>query len=908
MRGNQGVQVDGASGSTFNVIYNNQVARAVPLERATVPVSPGAKSPTALIRARSGVVPFAARKGLREELIRWLEAEVPFSGAVIGGAGGAGKTRLAVEICDWAEGEKWLSGILAPIEDLDSLEALAEAPIPRLIAVDYAESRAEQMKLLLPLLASRATQEAPVRVLLLVRASPTRTTDWAESLRNQSDRLDNLLDECEMHVLGKLPLEEKERAELFEAAAGAFARRNGATTPALPAALHESPAFASPLLVVLAAYLSVHGDEAPPSTREELLRAVLLHEERYWRSSSGGLFVDEDQPRQVIALATLLSADSKPEAIERLRLLPDFADAPAERLGAIARWAARQYPGTDGWSPLEPDLVGEQLVADEFSDQPAILADALTSKTPQQLIRPLEVFGRAAPNHPQLAAALKPILSSELGRLCQVAVVQARNEVDHDLLYGKAVALAVVLEKAINTIEVEDHHCLHALEVMPPVSNLVLNSLALTLSLKLIEYLRPFAEADPAAYEPSLATALSNLSVRLDYVGRRQEGLAAIEESVALRRRLVTDDRTTHEPNLAAALNNLSADLATAGRRKEGLAAIEEAVALYRRLAADDRAAYEPDLAMALNNLSADLATAGRRKEGLAAIEEAVALYRRLAADDRITHEPNLAAALNNLSGDLATAGRHPEGLVAMEEAVALYRRLAADDRAAYEPDLAMAFNNLSNRFGEAGRHPEALAAIKKCVEIRRRLVAGNPAAYEPDLAGALNNLSGRLGAAGRHPEAWAAIEECVEIRDRLVAGNPAAYEPDLAMAFNNLSNRLGEAGRHPEALPAAEKSVAMYQRLAADDPAAYAPDWAMALNNFSNRLGDAGRHPEALAAIEQSVALRRRLAADDPTAYGPVLALALNSLSRCLSAMNRQEDSQRARQEAADLAESMPN
>jgi len=38
-----------------------------------------------------------------------------------------------------------------------------------------------------------------------------------------------------------------------------------------------------------------------------------------------------------------------------------------------------------------------------------------------------------------------------------------------------------------------------------------------------------------------------------------------------------------YEPDLAMSLNNLSVRVAEAGRRDEGLAAIEEAVAVYRR-------------------------------------------------------------------------------------------------------------------------------------------------------------------------------------------------------------------------------------------------------------------------------------------------------------------------------------
>jgi hypothetical protein len=796
-QGDRVVQVGyAADGATIVITYINGATRAVPLQRATVPAAPDAKSPARLMRARSGVVPFAARKGLRQELIEWLQSDTLFAGAVIGGSGGTGKTRLAVELCDWAEEAEWLSGILVPIKDLGSLEALAEAETPRLIAVDYAESRATQLNELLSLLASRATQEAPVRVLLLVRAGPKHTTDWTESLRNQSDLLDNLLDRCEMHVLEELPLGEEERAELFEAAAGAFAQRNGMTAPPVPTALLRSQTFKkSPLLIVLAAYLAVHGEGAPPSTREELLRAILLHEERYWRSSSKDLFKDEVQRRWVIALSTLVSAESEAEAIERLRLLPDFSKASPGDLGPIARWAADQYPGAGWWNPLEPDLVGEQLIADEFSNQPAVLAGALAGERPQQLIKPLEVFGRAFGNHPKLAAAVQPVLSSELGRLCEMAVAQTRGEGNRDLIDGKAVALAVVLDKAIGFIEIDADAIASAYHAMPDRSNLVLDPLALTLSLQLVKHQRPIAQADLAT-ESDFASALNTLSVQLGYAGRRAEGLAAIEECIGIFRRLAKENPAAYEPNLAMALNTLSNRLGGVGRHAEGLAAIEECVEIRHRLAKENPAAYEPDLAKAFGNLSNRLGDAGRHADGLAACEECIGIFRRLAKENPAAYEPDLATALNNLSADLADAGRHAAGLAASRECIGIRRRLASENPATYEPDLAKALNNLSNRLGGAGRHAEGLAASRECIGIFRRLAKENPAAYEPNLAIALNALSNRLGGVGRRAEGLAAIEECIGIFRRLAKENPAAYEPNLAMALNALSILFDKIGR----------------------------------------------------------------------------------------------------------------
>jgi len=84
------------------------------------------------------------------------------------------------------------------------------------------------------------------------------------------------------------------------------------------------------------------------------------------------------------------------------------------------------------------------------------------------------------------------------------------------------------------------------------------------------------------------------------------------------------------EPNLARSLNNLSIRLADGGRRDEGLAAIEEAVAIYRRPADANRAAYESDLANSLNNFADRLSALDRHKDATEAAAEAEAISRRL--------------------------------------------------------------------------------------------------------------------------------------------------------------------------------------------------------------------------------------------------------------------------------------
>ena len=471
VRGNENVQIHDVSCSSIHITYGDVHGREVPLEPAVVAVGRQVRSAARLIRARSGVVPYAARAGLLEDLERWTGGEDAFAGCVIGGGGGTGKTRLGVELCVRARRAGWLCGLLSRQVDQAALEALVQAPTHRLVVIDYAESRTEQLEGMLPLLAAQASAEHPVRVLLLVRAGPRRSGDWTEVLRHHGDALDAVLDDLDVRVLDDAPLEPADRQALFRAAGGAFAARADppvASVPEPPAVLARA-VFANPLLVVIAAYVAVHADRAVPSTRTELLDELEAHEDRYWQTTAtaGGLDTDEALRQRTVALTTLAGAASEGEAAELLRLLPDLADASAERRGRLARWAHQLYPGPKWWNPLEPDLVGEHLVATCFSEHPRVLAGVLDRQDPQAVFQPLDLYARAAPDHPPLAAALRPVLTDRLGPLCSTAINQAATETDLDLLLGETM-VAAALDRAVTVIDVDPESLPGVLDRFPP--------------------------------------------------------------------------------------------------------------------------------------------------------------------------------------------------------------------------------------------------------------------------------------------------------------------------------------------------------------------------------------------------------------------------------------------------------
>ncbi|MFE3128543.1 hypothetical protein ACFXHD_34585, partial [Streptomyces hydrogenans] len=83
-------------------------------------------------------------------------------------------------------------------------------------------------------------------------------------------------------------------------------------------------------------------------------------------------------------------------------------------------------------------------------------------------------------------------------------------------------------------------------------------------------------------------------------VGRREEGLAAIQEAVTIRRTLAETNPDAHLPNLATSLKNLAIRLGNLRRREEGLTASKEAVTIHRFLAKERPSLFGVDLQRSL--------------------------------------------------------------------------------------------------------------------------------------------------------------------------------------------------------------------------------------------------------------------------------------------------------------------
>jgi hypothetical protein len=902
------------------------------------------RKPLDLLIPQLQVVPFAGREAELAALHAWLGGDAPISVTGRIGEGGAGKTRLAIQLCAEAAAMGWDAGF-ARAEDLQTLDRhLDDGPVgwagDVLMVVDYAARSTAVLKKLLRNLADRGPTGGPrLRILLLERHAATEIGWWHELFTPSAhtDRaIPDLLAEPAPAPLRPLAATEAGPA-LFTATLEAMHRHFGTplddTRRRLADEIARRPTRWSALEVGMMALMVAEtgAGEVLGASRPDLARHLARREL--------GRIAEHDPPSptdrflgHLAALCTLEQGWSRAEAMailpEEWRALQMGGEPPTRALvDALA--AVLALDSTNSLPPIEPDLIGEALILEAALRQSlgpgevgALIDRARSRKRNEVLdavIRLLTDFGplaaaqeawlkgRAETADDALALwELAAAIPQETQQLAELALVIQRRitvltEAKHTLgLFTRFVShLGFNPKLSDSGLDTLAQHAGSLNNEGVRLSALGRHEEALTATGEAVDIQRKLAAVRPDAFLPGLAQSLSNLGNRLSALGRREEALTATEEAVEIRRKLVAARPDAFLPGLAAALNNLAAALSDVDRREEALAAAGEATELYGRLAAGRPDEFLPNLAGALNNLGAMFSNFGRQQEALAAMAGAIDIRRRLAVASPDAFLPSLAQNLTGLGAVFSAAGRREEALAATREAVELYRQLAAARPDAFLDGLAGALNNLGEDFSGLDRREEALAATAEAVELYRQLAAARPNASVPYVAMALNNLALRLSALARYEDALAATAEAVDIRRRLAASRPDVFLPDLARTLTNLGMMLSNLGRREAALAATAEAVGLYRQLAGVRPDAYLPDLAGALNNLGSRLADLGRNEDALAATAEVVELYRQLAAARPDAFLPSLALSFAARGEVLHAEGRTHEALEAVAEA---------
>lgn len=176
-----------------------------------------AAAPARLLLPEHGIVPFLGREHALEDLAGWCATGRSLGLRVVTGSGGAGKTRLAAELCVRLRGDGWDTGFADPSSP--GGEPLLEFERRTLLVIDDADVQAELVATLLMQLAYQA-DHPPLRLLLLARHQGA----WWEQLNTRSSELANGFAATPLALAaGALSLADRERHR--DAAAAIFAPR-----------------------------------------------------------------------------------------------------------------------------------------------------------------------------------------------------------------------------------------------------------------------------------------------------------------------------------------------------------------------------------------------------------------------------------------------------------------------------------------------------------------------------------------------------------------------------------------------------------------------------------------------------------------------------------------------------------
>ncbi len=334
-------------------------------------------------------IAFVGREEQIADIVRFMNDPGPngenrlFSWWLVTGGGGAGKSRLALEICDRCDsgeiiygGRRWNAAFLDKTQDVNaSGAAIWNPPGPTLIVIDYVLSRALKVRELVKAFGGRDDLEHPVRFLLLEREegiafekdflSESQTDRGAVKPSRWRDGSLNLND-ADPDIAW----------QLFEA----FVRNNGGAAQHVEKDefyqhLRRIDSLQRPLSGLLLADTVIRGQRLGAfGSLDQLLRALIAVERERWPHDRT---LDPPKPlirpeveEPALALSTMVRGYERehsprliPKAIEVMRAVKT---EPLNRLGlAHERGDAKDRKITIGW--VEPDIIGEYFVLEVAS-------------------------------------------------------------------------------------------------------------------------------------------------------------------------------------------------------------------------------------------------------------------------------------------------------------------------------------------------------------------------------------------------------------------------------------------------------------------------------------------------------------------------------------------------------------
>lgn len=735
-----------------------------------------------LLRAEEALLPFDVRRQPEvEKLKTWIDDPTwPITVRLITGAGGEGKTRLAIHICEQLSDQGWHAGFLDSNLEPNQMQGLwrklRELKQPVMIVVDYAETRqAAFLSLLKSALENPADKS--IRMLLLARDGG----EWWDNLPSRDPRCEALLSGYATtgpFRLSPLYAEQDDRRQAFAKALNAFADILHVKNPEVVPDL-VGDQFERPLFIQMAALLTLYGER--PVTTQGLTKALLNHERRYWV----GLLASFNWPdpgrraEQLLALATLAGGIPISRVGESLWKAAKGTALTTGEFNSLFRNMATLYPGTTGLQALRPDLLGEALVAQALlrAEGDVLLDAVLSSSAPQSVRRnALTVLARLSNERADVHEILVTGLSRQFAN-CATEVVAVSIET--------VSRLPEIAELAFERLSSGMKSQLAGLlRQFHPEESLQLARLGCSIYGHLYEKAHERLNQKPANLERLIEYGMSayNYAIALSTIGAYKNAYEVNEEGLHIFERVITKDRNRHEPMYAKTLSSHADYLHEIGQINDALSYSREELEICNRLARKNPDRFEPDYATSLSNHAIYLRDVGQHDEALAHTQKALEIRKRLAYKNPDLFEPDYATSLNNYAISLTDEGHYKESLEHASEALEIRKQLRQKKPDRFEPNYAASLSTCAYSLSGLGQCEKALTKGREALEIRRLLAQKNPDRFEPDYANSLTNHAGYLSEVGKYDEALVLAREALVIRRGAAKKEPKPVLERLVM------------------------------------------------------------------------------------------------------------------------------
>ncbi|MCP4662144.1 MAG: hypothetical protein GY856_42620, partial [bacterium] len=518
--------------------------------------------PGKLLTAAYEVIPFDEH-GRRDELdalAAWCNHERSTSVWLWTGEGGTGKSRLLIEWCRRLAAQGWHTGFLHPNRTAAELAPLLRGVVPRLVVVDYAETRLEVVKPFLREMALTRDDGPKLRLVLLAR----RKADWWQALGRDDESVEDLLLESPApRELAALVGRGAAREAAFRRASTAFAEALPSELPdPLPVPDLDRDDFDRVLYLHMAALAAAGGERIGDA--HDALERTLQHEHRFWQKEISGLVGGdgvaaqalEEAVEPVVAALTLVGgAGSETEAralVERVISGGARRDDVRVALPGLLRRLYGGSPERGGrhLEGLQPDLLGEELVAASLSREASLLERVIDGADAGGRSQLLTVLARLARRRPEAEEWLDGAFREHLEELAEIALAVAVESGDP---VGMVLARQVESGASVELAERLMRRCDRADYLV----SVPLREVAFGATRKCLEAHRsrwPEPGEEQLAERAGIA---NNLGSRLRDLGRREDALEATCEAVDIRRQLAASRPDAFLPDLATSLNNL---------------------------------------------------------------------------------------------------------------------------------------------------------------------------------------------------------------------------------------------------------------------------------------------------------------------------------------------------------------